>query len=402
MAERRRMTGALGGALLLFTAAAFVLPGEAAYGLVFYIAVLPLTAWQCCTQAALRRAPGLALALIAWSGLTLLWSEDPGHRRFGFAVATLCTAAFVIALHAACTDPAWRRRWTGLLVWAGAGNAAWSLVIGLPSLLAGERIFGWGITKQPILGGAVMSLAYLTALSGAAAPGCPTRRRRLMLAGAVVMALFILAMQSRGALLAATGGTALLLAASPWHRRAAIALLAVIAAWFLVFPANLRAHLARLLLERGTSHRFEIWSVTWGLIQQQPIFGHGLAANVPFSRTGFPHSLVLSLLFYSGIIGLLLFLAVAGRAAICLAKAPHTQERIWVVAICASGLLAGLTDLGQITKGPGPIWFIIWVPLILALTPPAAALALPAPTTPPPLPDAATAVLPMPRNRARD
>jgi O-antigen ligase len=396
------MTGFFGPALLVFTAAAFVLPGEASYGLVFYIVMLPLVAWHCRHRKLPGRALGLAFLLIAWSGLTLLWTEDPGHRRAGFAFATLCTAAFVTALDATFADPAWRRRWAGLLVWAGAGNAAWSLLHGLPSLHAGERILGWGVTRQPILGGAVMSLAYLTAASRAGTSGCSPRSRILYLAAATAMAAFVLAMQSRGALLAAAGGTILLLAAGPWRLRAAMAFAAAFAAWFIVIPESWHRHLSQLLLERGTSHRFEIWSVTWRLIRQKPILGHGLAANVPPSPTGFPHSLILSLLFYSGSIGLLLFLALAGLAAIRLAKTPKTPDRVWVAAICLSGLLAGLTDLGQITKGPGPIWLIIWAPLFLALTSPAAAAAPRAPATPPPPLDAATAVPPAPRNPVHD
>jgi TM2 domain-containing membrane protein YozV len=26
-------------------------------------------------------------------------------------------------------------------------------------------------------------------------------------------------------------------------------------------------------------------------------------------------------------------------------------------------LVAGLTDMGQITKGPGPLWLIVWLPI---------------------------------------
>jgi O-antigen ligase len=396
------MTGLFGSALLLFTAAAFALPGEAAYGLVFYVAMLPLVAWRCRAPQRPDLALALSLSLIAWSGVTLFWSEDPGHRRFGFAVATLCTAAFVFALRAAFSELAWRRRWAGVLVWAGAGNALWSLLSGLPSLLAGARILGWGITRQPILGGAVMSAAYLTALSCAIAAEGRPRRRVFHFAAALLMAAFILAMQSRGAWLAAAGGTILLLAAGPWRRPAALALCAAIAAWFFVVPTALRRHVSRLVLERGASHRFEIWGITWRLIRQKPIFGHGLAANVPPWPTGFPHSLVLSLLVDSGGIGLLLFAALAGLAAIRLAKARNAVDRAWVAALCLSGLLAGLTDLGQITKGPGPIWFIIWAPLLLALTPPAAGAALPAPATPRPPRGAARAGPPMPRNPAHD
>ncbi len=365
------MSGLLPAAVLLFTAAAFALPGEAAYGMVFYLTVLPLAAWRSrprhLPRTGIDAGLGLALALIAWSGLTLLWGEDTGHRRFGFALATLSTAAFVIALRDTFEAPSLRRRWAAVLVWAGTANAAWSLLVGLPGLIAGQRILGWGVTRQPILGGAVMSLACLTALARAAEPGRTRRSRNLYLAACLVMAMFVLAMQSRGALLALTGGLVWLLAASPWRTRVGVALLAAICACLLL-PASLRRQAASLLLDRGSSHRFEIWRVTTRLILQKPAFGHGLAANVPPSPTGFPHSLVLSLLFYSGAVGLILFAALAWRALRRLAASSPTPERAWIAALCLSGTLAGLTDLGQITKGPGPLWFIVWAPLLLALT----------------------------------
>jgi O-antigen ligase len=402
MAKPGRMTSLLPAALLLFTAAAFTLPGEAAYGLVFYLTVLPAAAW-CCPR--LRRPdPGFVfvLSLIAWSGFTLFWGEDPGHRSYGFAFATLCTAAFVLALQQSFASAAWIRRWASLLICAGTANAVFSLLIGLPGLMAGARILGWGVTRQPILGGAVMSLAYLTALFRAGEPA-RAGRRALYGAAALLMAVFVLAMQSRGALLAATGGTLVLFAAGRWRKRACFAVIAACLLWLTLAPAALRAHVMRLLTERGTSHRLEIWRTTWSLIRQKPLLGHGLAANVPLSPTGFPHSLTLSLLFYSGAVGLLLFAGVAAAAARRLLEAPPGLERAWIAALCVSGALAGLTDLGQITKGPGPIWFIIWAPLLLALslTPRATAAGLPARAMPPPPPDAAKAAPPGSRMPSR-
>jgi hypothetical protein len=39
-----------------------------------------------------------------------------------------------------------------------------------------------------------------------------------------------------------------------------------------------------------------------------------------------------------------------------------------LAALLIDALLAGLTDLGQITKGPGPMWIILWLPVMLAMT----------------------------------
>ena len=116
------------------------------------------------------------------------------------------------------------------------------------------------------------------------------------------------------------------------------------------------------------------------MIRQRPIFGHGLAANLHLhvgdARTGdwitFPHDLYLSLLFYSGIVGFGLFAALAAVVSWRLARrlpASWTDiEWAWLAALWLFVLVAGLTDLGQITKGPGPMWFIVWLPLGLVLT----------------------------------
>ena len=390
-------------ATLIFVASAFLLPGEAAYGLVFYLSVMPplAVAWRSIA----RPAPGtaLALALIAWSGLTLIWGEGNAHRIFEFALGAVATAAFFMALRITLADPRWRRRFATLLICAGAGNAAFSLLTSFQTLLSGERILGWGVTRQPILGGSVMAACYLTTLFRLFEPAESGRKRHLYLGAAALMAVFILAMQSRGALLAATGATLLFFGASSSRWRALAGVLALTAIWLLFAPINLRAHVTRLLLERGTSHRLEIWQTTWALIRQKPLFGHGLAANVPPSTTGFPHNLYLSLLFYSGAVGLLLFGGLATTVTLRLRRMAPGPERAWIAALWLNGLLAGITDLGQITKGPGPLWFILWLPIGLALavpiSPRATASVPRAPATPPPLPGAATAYPPAPRTQ---
>ena len=44
------------------------------------------------------------------------------------------------------------------------------------------------------------------------------------------------------------------------------------------------------------------------------------------------------------------------------------HPRHFLHAIEEHDLLAALTDVGQVTKGPAPIWFIIWLPVGLVFT----------------------------------
>jgi O-antigen ligase len=361
------MTRLLPFSLFVFIVSAFALPTEAAYSLVFYVCVMPLALLAPCSGWKMRPSGvWLAQAVILWSGLTLLWGETTGDRDLHFLLATAATAAFVLALSTVLRDPASRYRLAMLLVCAAAANAAFVLLLNAPALLRGGRVLGWGVTRQPILGGSVMAAACLTALWRCKTP--------LTAAASLLMAGFVLAMQSRGALLGLAGG-ATVIALTRMRRRSLAATGAIAALVWLALP-----QFAANLLERGTSHRLEIWSQTWSLIQERPLFGHGLAANLPFSPTGFPHSLYLSLLFYSGAIGLGLFAALGVWVTLRLFRAVG-PERSWVAALWVNALLAGLTDFGQVTKGPGPLWFILWLPILLALTlpatPPAAAAALP-------------------------
>jgi O-antigen ligase len=385
--ERRLSSAALSrwlpGALLVFVASAFLLPSQPAYSLVFYLAVLP------CLAARLRAgtwppladpAQRAAIALVVWSGLTLLWGTDDGHRSWRFAGDTVCTLALLLAMAAALPDAAFRARLGTVLVACGALNAAWSIGLAFVIQPAEPRLHGWGATIHPILGAAVIATSGLTALARGLVPAAPRRGRVLNLVAAGLVVTFILMTESRGPLLAAGLATILLCAASVWRLRAFLTLAAALAVWASLPPAA-RKHTEYVLVERGSSHRFQIWDYTVGLIRDRPLFGHGLAANLHLNIGDvitFPHDLYLSLLFYSGIVGLGLFVAMAAVLTWRLRPAGwaggwRNAEWAWLSALWVNVLMAGLTDLGQITKGPGPLWFIVWVPvgLLLAATGPA-------------------------------
>ena len=126
MAYADRLARLLPPALLLAVAAAFLLPTEAAYALVFYIVVLPCLVAAVMTRPRPRDvATWLAVALILWSGLTLLWGVDDTHRAPRFALSAAATLTFMLAAAMCARDAAWRwRLGTVLLVLGGLSAAA--------------------------------------------------------------------------------------------------------------------------------------------------------------------------------------------------------------------------------------------------------------------------------------
>ncbi len=366
-------------ALLVFLAAAFLLPTEPAYALLFYAGVLPLTLVALCGASGRPDAAMLAAAaLILWSALTLVWGHDDGHRSWRFALDSVMTLAYVAAMGMAFAAPPGPARLATVLIWVGAANAVLSIAIGVLLPHNTERLHGWGATSHPILGASVMGVAYLAAVTRA----LTARRLRLPhLAAAAVMAAFILMTESRGPLLAMGAATLFVFLAGPWRWRVLAGCALLAAAWRLLLPATLRQHDAAVLVNRGSSHRFEIWHRTLELIGQRPLFGHGLAANLDLPGITFPHDLYLSVLFYSGAVGFALFLALAANVTWRLWRLRDggSQQWLWMASLWIAALIAGLTDLGQITKGPGPLWFIFWLPvgLVLATNQPAESKLIP-------------------------
>lgn len=360
-------------ALLLFVAAAFLLPSGPAYALVFYVCVVPAALARAGAGGARVQDRGyaLAMALIYWSAATLLWGRDDGHRWVRFAVDAVMTGIFVDTLMWVLREPAQRARLATLLIWAGAANALLSVVLGQFLPQDGPRLHGWGVTGHPILGADVMLVAYLAALVRALSA---RRGRGAHLAAAATMAAFVLLTESRGPLLSAAASTLFLCAAGPWRGRAVGALAALAAGWWLL-PAWMRRHQEAVLVARGVSHRPEIWHRTLQMVADHPLLGNGLAANLDLPGMTFPHDLYLSVLFYSGAVGLALFAWLLAVVLLRLWRARPGQQApdwvlpdwLWMVALWINALIDGLTDLGQITKGPGPLWFIFWLPAGLVL-----------------------------------
>lgn len=359
---------------LLFLAAGFVVAPEPVWAAMFYAGGLPLLAWRVVPRMAPRLAEpavALPLLLVGWMALALLWSDRPGPddpSRLLWLWNCLCTAAFFLNLLLVAGPAAGARAIEWTLIGAGTLNALGSIARFLAMGGTEERMGGWAETRHPILGAGIIGLCLVLALARAMAPGCPARRRAALLAAVAVMAGFVWLTGSRGPLAAVAIGGAVLLGGlrRAWQAAIVAACVLAVALARLADPTLVLDVLDRMT-ERGWSNRLDIWRQSLAMIGGRPLFGHGLTALLPRAQDAFPHDLYLSTLLYGGAVGLALLLASFALAARGVWRLGPGAERRTLVALGLTACLVGATDLSQVVKGPGPMWYIVWLPLVLAI-----------------------------------
>lgn len=377
MANPGRLTAKADAALLplglLFIASGFVLAPEPVWAMLFYVGGVPLVLWRVlpAMRPLLRdKLVLLPLLLIGWLALALLWSPpaQSGPSRWLWLWNCFCTLGFFLSmLHLAGKHS---RQLTTTLIVAGGLNAAWAVGRFLAAGV-GDRMHGWAETRHPILGAAIIGLCLILALGRIAkARGMA---RLALLAAVAVMAAFIWLTGSRGPLAATAAGCAVLLLGLPRRRvlAGAAVLVAAVAVMHLANP-RIIGDLVEHMSERGWSMRLGIWQQSLEMIATQPLFGHGLTALLPRPDNQFPHDLYLSTWLYGGAIGLALLLGSFLLVARGLWRAAPVGnqggwERLSLAGMGVCVCVVGLTDLSQVVKGPGPMWYILWVPLALCI-----------------------------------
>ena len=367
------------GALLVPLLAGFVTPGTPSWAFIFYITAIPavlltlLRGWR-----PDLRNPALAamLTLWFWSSLTILWNHHTnphGKTTMYWIVNALWTLVLVFNfISAQQAEPRTRSRVMSALVYGAAINATISMVLFVIKGDLTTRLWGWGISGNPVMGAAIMDICLLFALS----EGITNPRQRLpMAAAALPMIVFLSLSYSRAALIALAAAMLLIFLG----RRPLTALLVglAIAAAALVlwkFGAVLFPLLWSNLASRGDDCHAELWRAAWQAIRANPIFGYGPSTTLPNLGGVYcppypsPHNLYLSILFYSGAIGLVLFVATVALLWRHLhAVTSGFTRRLWL-AVGLIPLIVGMTDLVQLIKGPSPMWYIIWMPMLLVLT----------------------------------
>lgn len=227
----------------------------------------------------------------------------------------------------------------------------------------GMRLIGGGAFDNPLLSSHLFGFfsAYWLSVT------MTCKRRQMMWLSLPAMAIMFMAVIGTGSRtpLVALTMAALWLCFICWNRRSVGLLIALVLSGVAVIT-----QFSQMITERGDSYRLEIWQKVLHMIADHPWIGHGYSASLavdPGNGISFqePHSFILGVLYYVGIIGLLpwLFFLLWGLLS-------SWRQRVQPLLIIAStwlvfGIGAGLTEGGGIISRPKEHWFLLWIPLAL-------------------------------------
>lgn len=309
------------------------------------------------------------MALFVWSTISLAWTN--ASRPLDEILRTLSVLVFLFAwMHGVGADP---RRQRGMLV-AGASVLAVTAVAAMIRFAVQPppdgRVIGFGVMANANLIAAAMGAGFLWLWPWR----FQARWQRLLkwLAMAAMVACLVFA-DSRSAWAALFGAVFVLLAIRrkerAWQRLLGLGVVAL----------GVAAAAYPELSERGWSFRPQIMQYAWALFEQHPWLGLGQGARFTIPVQGgmgmdqvHTHNLFTQVAVEIGLPGLLLWsivwLGLGWRAW------RHRDDAIGrvVLALWVFASVMVQFDLPHLIDSPRPGWLIIWLPLALSLSLPAA------------------------------
>ena len=228
------------------------------------------------------------------------------------------------------------------------------------------RLRGWAEARHPILGSLVIltgfCISYYQSLITKEVP-------QKLIYGMICFCCigFVLLTQSRGPILTLLVISVVFSFISGKYIR--WILLSTTATLLLVFAFNESAHSFAMQSLTRNPWRIEIWLDAWKYIQDAPIIGNGLATVNTFGsiKQTFPHSIYVSSAFYGGFVGLALLLALFGQALLIALKTDDKNKKSLHLGLLCIPVIGGLTDLAQVSKSPGELWYILWLPITIII-----------------------------------
>lgn len=383
----RVAAGALPLALLLMTLAGVALPWALPAHLLFWAWFLPATLWVLCLNGGWRdcwQSPAMRwmLALLLLYALSVLWSVDSTDERLLRVVEeSVATLGFLagawLALRRASTESL-RLLSRGLILACLLGAvAALVAYYGIDKRPMTRRLFGsiylldFPTYSGPVLLGCLMAAGVLMEKT------LEKQRGWWLTLGFVATGVFIFFTQTRGALISFT--CLLLLWGSHYLGVARAVLLTLVLGLAGVWLVHAVEPLHRVWLHHfatGLSGRDVIWEKSLLAMPSHPLLGHGAACIFEASPAGkaitatlravirHPHGLPVSIPFYLGGIGLLLWLGGILQIVRTLWRQRQAgAARVGLLALPCL-LLATGTEVHTLIAWVDTSWWIWWLPVV--------------------------------------
>jgi len=321
----------------------------------------------------------LSTIFLVYMFSTLFWADNcdlSDISRYGRRV--LYVLIFLgVTIHLIQTYPNFLHRLLVTLCWTTAIFAIGYIVFYYRQHpFPDARLSGFGQLKNPIMASSVYGIVAIVC-TYLFQQQRTVKMKLLYLGILLVLLLYMLLTQSRGPLLAygvtilawsLTGDFSYKEGNHGYRNNFLLHLLiilAAMAAMFILYPDFFKVHIFR-----GTSYRLEIWEQSLLLTKDAPFFGHGLTADTQLimsdgAKILHHHSVYMTTLFYGGIVGLLLLIALVGSAIWQGLTRIEKLQRFLLTCMLLYGIICMVTDGNTLIRHPKPIWLFIWFPIAL-------------------------------------
>ncbi len=248
------------------------------------------------------------------------------------------------------------------LIFLAAASALFSLFYFYYQHDLQQRLYGLGLLYVPVDAASLYAIAMLFALFSL----FHTPSNKWLWVAISIFIIYIFFSQNRGTMVSlfVVGGVLLFL----FKRYIA---LSVIVIFSIVMAVCILNELLPIeWLYRGT-FRWEIWQIIFQKIVQQPWLGHSLrAASDLYLANGMyiqhPHNLYIATFYYGGIIGLGILITLLFSAIYQAYQwGKITKDYCFLALLLLSSTMV-MFDYNQLFDNPQVLWFIFWVPIILA------------------------------------
>ena len=320
------------------------------------------------------RAIWLISAFLLWMAISTLWSQDWSLRdAFSVWVRCLLVFMFVVAV-ADCQLRGQLQRWmTQALTAVGVVVVVAAIAVYFWTNPPDGRLNGLGQLDTHVIAALVYGVVLLFVLRFIAIPQ-PTWRRWLGVVIALLVISAVLLSDSRNVWISVlVGGLVFLLAHRVQSATRFVAALGVTAVVLTlgVGIAITSDTLSPLMLPRGDSFRVQIWSEVVTRLQGNWVFGLGILTTDDLEFAGIlfhhPHSMYLSLIHQAGVVALLMYLAVIAWTLATLVRNYQHADAKLAISILALALTAHLLDGHELVDKVGSSWFLIWLPVAMAV-----------------------------------